>query len=517
MSSPAPSWSSPPRPGITRTPEGRTVDASRGALLRQLDASLRKLGTDYVDLWYVHYVDDAVPFEETLAALDAAVAAGQGPLRRRVELLRLADRPGGDLAARGARPRADRGQPGAVLARRPRRRARGRAGLRGARRRHLPVVAARRRRADRQVPRRDAVGLAGGGRAPAGPRVARPARARAGSSRRSRPRPRGSPRRRSPSRWPGCATGPGVVAPILGARTLGQLTGALACESRRAAARDPRRARRRLSAADRLPRGRALTALSRPAPTRSSPPSAPPGCGRASASGWPPSCPTPASHGPDDVTAAGAAALPKVGPQRAGRLLSASSPPQPSYEVVELVVPAGLDARVAGPGGGPARAAGAAAAARRPVAAARRDRRDAGRRRPGGARGASRACAATTPARPRALVGWVLARTPATGHTRAARASDVAAPLAEFGVGDPQAAIAAARRGRRSCTSRRRRHCSRWPATPRPRTAVAEGVARLLATAEPIEVAAGARPVGRWTDTSSERGRRPRCAAASAC
>lgn len=63
--------------GISRTPEARTVDASRGALLRQLDASLRKLGTDYVDLWYVHYVDDSVPFDETLGALDAAVTSGK--------------------------------------------------------------------------------------------------------------------------------------------------------------------------------------------------------------------------------------------------------------------------------------------------------------------------------------------------------------------------------------------------------------------------------------------------------
>jgi aryl-alcohol dehydrogenase-like predicted oxidoreductase len=63
--------------GITRTPDGRTVDASRGALLRQLDDSLRRLGTDVIDLWYVHYVDDTVPFEETLGALDAAVAAGK--------------------------------------------------------------------------------------------------------------------------------------------------------------------------------------------------------------------------------------------------------------------------------------------------------------------------------------------------------------------------------------------------------------------------------------------------------
>jgi aryl-alcohol dehydrogenase-like predicted oxidoreductase len=63
--------------GITRTPEGRAVDASRGALLRRLDESLRKLRTDYLDLWYVHYVDDSVPFDETLAAVDHAVSSGR--------------------------------------------------------------------------------------------------------------------------------------------------------------------------------------------------------------------------------------------------------------------------------------------------------------------------------------------------------------------------------------------------------------------------------------------------------
>lgn len=63
--------------GITRTPEERIADASRGTLLRRLDESLRALGTDYVDLWYVHYVDDTVPFEETMSALDAAVTAGK--------------------------------------------------------------------------------------------------------------------------------------------------------------------------------------------------------------------------------------------------------------------------------------------------------------------------------------------------------------------------------------------------------------------------------------------------------
>jgi aryl-alcohol dehydrogenase-like predicted oxidoreductase len=63
--------------GVVRTPEDRTIDASRGALLRGLDTSLRRLGVDNVDLWYVHQVDDSVPFEETLAALDAAVTSGK--------------------------------------------------------------------------------------------------------------------------------------------------------------------------------------------------------------------------------------------------------------------------------------------------------------------------------------------------------------------------------------------------------------------------------------------------------
>lgn len=62
--------------GISRTPDSRVVDCSRGALLVQLEQSLRSLGTDHVDLWYVHSVDDRVPFEETLGALDAAVNSG---------------------------------------------------------------------------------------------------------------------------------------------------------------------------------------------------------------------------------------------------------------------------------------------------------------------------------------------------------------------------------------------------------------------------------------------------------
>ncbi|MQS11544.1 aldo/keto reductase [Streptomyces kaniharaensis] len=55
----------------------RRFDGSRGHLLAALDASLRRLGTDYVDLWQMHAFDPATPVEETLSALDIAVASGR--------------------------------------------------------------------------------------------------------------------------------------------------------------------------------------------------------------------------------------------------------------------------------------------------------------------------------------------------------------------------------------------------------------------------------------------------------
>ncbi|MBX6354981.1 MAG: aldo/keto reductase [Micromonosporaceae bacterium] len=60
------------RPGA-----GRRRDGSRAHLLRSLDGSLRRLGTDYVDLWQVHGYDPDTPLEETLTALDQAVASGR--------------------------------------------------------------------------------------------------------------------------------------------------------------------------------------------------------------------------------------------------------------------------------------------------------------------------------------------------------------------------------------------------------------------------------------------------------
>lgn len=63
--------------GISRRSGSRVVDTSRRTLLDELDESLRRLGTDHVDLWQVHTWSYETPLEETLAAMDSAVASGR--------------------------------------------------------------------------------------------------------------------------------------------------------------------------------------------------------------------------------------------------------------------------------------------------------------------------------------------------------------------------------------------------------------------------------------------------------
>lgn len=53
------------------------VDLSRGSLLDALDTSLQRLSVDHIDLWQLHTFDPLVPIDESLAALDAALAAGK--------------------------------------------------------------------------------------------------------------------------------------------------------------------------------------------------------------------------------------------------------------------------------------------------------------------------------------------------------------------------------------------------------------------------------------------------------
>ena len=50
---------------------------SRAAIRKQLDASLARLGTDYVDIYYLHMPDYDTPIEETLEAMNEAVCAGK--------------------------------------------------------------------------------------------------------------------------------------------------------------------------------------------------------------------------------------------------------------------------------------------------------------------------------------------------------------------------------------------------------------------------------------------------------
>src|SRR3954447_13997637 len=50
---------------------------SRHHLIRSCEASLRRLGTDYIDLYQVHEWDGATPLEETLDTLDYLVSSGK--------------------------------------------------------------------------------------------------------------------------------------------------------------------------------------------------------------------------------------------------------------------------------------------------------------------------------------------------------------------------------------------------------------------------------------------------------
>lgn len=60
-----------------RSGGSRDHDASRRHLLDALDGSLHRLGIDHVDLWQLHAWDASTPLDETLAALDEAVASGR--------------------------------------------------------------------------------------------------------------------------------------------------------------------------------------------------------------------------------------------------------------------------------------------------------------------------------------------------------------------------------------------------------------------------------------------------------
>jgi aryl-alcohol dehydrogenase-like predicted oxidoreductase len=63
--------------GITFPDGVRTVNNSRQSLIAELDRSLSRLESDYVDIWQIHSWDPHNPLEDTLSALDYAYSSGK--------------------------------------------------------------------------------------------------------------------------------------------------------------------------------------------------------------------------------------------------------------------------------------------------------------------------------------------------------------------------------------------------------------------------------------------------------
>ena len=172
---------------------------SRKHIMESIDGSLRRLGTDYVDLYQAHRYDYETPLEETMEAFADVVRAGKalyiGVSEWRAEEIRAAH-----ALARELHDPAGL-QPAAVQHAVAGHRVRGRPDLRGARARPDRLVADRPGRADRQVQ----AGPAAAGRLAGHRREGRRQHDQALDGRR-RARPGAAARSRSPRRpgsaWP---------------------------------------------------------------------------------------------------------------------------------------------------------------------------------------------------------------------------------------------------------------------------------------------------------------------------
>ncbi|TDC77886.1 aldo/keto reductase [Streptomyces hainanensis] len=63
--------------GLVRTADGVRIDGRPEHVARAVDASLRRLRTDHIDLYYLHRVDPDVPVEESVGAMAELVRAGK--------------------------------------------------------------------------------------------------------------------------------------------------------------------------------------------------------------------------------------------------------------------------------------------------------------------------------------------------------------------------------------------------------------------------------------------------------
>ena len=55
----------------------RDLGGSRGYIVRAVEQNLKRLNTDYIDLYYLHYVDTETPIEETLRSLNDLIHSGK--------------------------------------------------------------------------------------------------------------------------------------------------------------------------------------------------------------------------------------------------------------------------------------------------------------------------------------------------------------------------------------------------------------------------------------------------------
>jgi aryl-alcohol dehydrogenase-like predicted oxidoreductase len=63
--------------GVSHPGGVRTINNSRTSLIAELDKSLSRLETDYVDIWQIQMWDENTPLEDTLSALDYAYTSGK--------------------------------------------------------------------------------------------------------------------------------------------------------------------------------------------------------------------------------------------------------------------------------------------------------------------------------------------------------------------------------------------------------------------------------------------------------
>ena len=202
---------------------------SRHHILSGAEASLRRLGTDHIDIYHVHEWDGQTPVEETLSTLDALVQSGKVRYLAASNYCGLAahegaGRRGRAAATSGSSPSRSttpsrRGTPSTSWCRWPLDQGLGIlvwSPLAGG------LLSGKFRRDARPSRRTRAISASG---------TSRRCATRTGCTTRSRsswtwPRPTGC--RPPRSRWPGCSRRPGVTSLVIGARTDEQLADNLA-------------------------------------------------------------------------------------------------------------------------------------------------------------------------------------------------------------------------------------------------------------------------------------------------